>query len=114
VEDTLTLTLPKGASAPLIDEIQAEVNGMDGVEQSGELGTRGLDVVTIGVWVKLVSDSADLTDKAIEIVRRFFRIVREKGINGATVTVGPTVIELGGMSVEDFENTMKRLKAAAR
>ena len=112
MEDTLTLTLPRGASAPLIEEIQMEVNGMDGVEQSGELGTRGIDVATIGVWVRLVSDPAGLNDKAIEIVRKFFSIVRDKDIKGAKVTVGTTIIELGEMSREDFENTMKRLRSA--
>lgn len=114
MEDTLTLTLPRGASAPLIDEIQSEVSGMDGVEQSGELGTRGLDVVTIGVWVKLVSDSAGLNDKAVEIVRKFFTIVRNKDIKGAKVTVGATIIELGEMGPEDFENALNRLRSVTR
>ena len=113
MEDTFTITLPKDAPAGTLSEIQASVSAMKGVEESGELTTRGLDVAMIGVWVKLISDSVGLTDALIGAVRKVFGLVREKGIKGAKVTIGTTVIELGDMSLDEFEKTMKRLKAAA-
>ena len=113
MEDTLTLTLPKNAPPGLLDEIQERVSAMEGVEESGELATRGLELAMIGVWVKLISDSVGLTDKLIDVIRKLAGLVREKGIKGAKVTVGTTVIELGEMSLEEFERTMARLKAAA-
>ena len=113
MEDTFTLTLPKDAPRGILAEIQDAVGAMDGVEESGELTTRGLEMAMIGVWVKLISDSVGLTDKLIDVVRKLFGVVRAKGIKGAKVTVGTTVIELGEMSLEEFERTMVRLKAAA-
>lgn len=113
MEDTFTVTLPKSASPALLAQLRDEVAALDGVEESGELTTRGLDPVSIGVWVKLVSDSVGLTDKLIEAVRKVFGIVRRQGIKGAKVTVGAAVIELGEMSLEEFEQTMARLKRAA-
>ena len=113
MDDTLMLTLPKDAPPGLLDEIQASVGKMEGVEESGALTTRSLDLALIGVWVKLISDSAGLTDKLIEVIRKLFGLVREKGIKGAKVTIGTTVIELGEMSLEEFEKTMARLRAAA-
>ena len=113
MEDTFTLTLPKGAPPGLLAEIQRAAGEMDGVEESGELSTRGLDLAMIGVWVKLVSDSVGLTDKLIDVVRKLFGVVREKGIKGAKVTIGTTVIELGDMSLDEFERTMARLRAIA-
>ena len=113
MEDTFTITLPKDAPPGALNEIQASVGAMKGVEESGELTTRGLDAAMIGVWVKLISDSVGLTDALIDAVRKVFGLVREKGIKGAKVTIGTTVIELGDMSLDEFEKTMKRLKAAA-
>ena len=112
MEDTFTLTVPLGAPPGLLAEIQSTAGAMDGVEESGELTTRGLEMAMIGVWVKLISDSVGLTDKLIDVVRKLFGVVREKGIKGAKVTIGTTVIELGDMSVDEFERTMARLKAA--
>ena len=113
MEDTFTITLPKDAPAGVLNEIQASVGAMKGVEESGELTTRGLDAAMIGVWVKLISDSVGLTDVLIDAVRKVFGLVREKGIKGAKVTIGTNVIDLGDMSLDEFEKTMKRLKAAA-
>ena len=111
MEDTFTLTLPTGAPPGLLAEIQNAAGAMDGVEESGELTTRGLEMAMIGVWVKLISDSAGLTDKLIDVVRKLFGVVRQSGIKGAKVTIGTMVIELGDMSLDEFERTMARLKA---
>jgi len=113
MEDTFTITLPKDSPPGALNEIRASLGQMDGVEESGELTTRGFDVAMIGLWVKLISDSVGLTDALIDAVRKVFGLVREKGIKGAKVTIGTTVIELGDMSLDEFEKTMKRLKAAA-
>ena len=113
MEDTFTLTLPKDAPPGALADIQARITELDGVEESGELTTRGVDVAMIGLWVKLISDSVGLTDKLIEVIRKLFGVVREKGIKGAKVTIGTTVIELGEMSLEEFEKTIARLKLAA-
>lgn len=113
MEDTFTLTLPKDAPPGLLAEIQRAAGEMDGFEESGELSTRGLDLAMIGVWVKLVSDSVGLTDKLIDVVRKLFGVVRRNGIKGAKVTIGTTVIELGDMSLDEFERTMARLRAMA-
>jgi len=112
MEDTFTITLPKDAPAGALDEIQASVGALDGVEESGELTTRGLDVAMIGLWVKLVSDSVGLTDALVDAIRKVFGLVREKSIKGAKVTIGTTVIELGDMSLDEFEKTLKKLRAA--
>jgi hypothetical protein len=105
--------LPKDAPAGALAQIQRAVGSMDAVEESGELTTRGLEIALIGVWVKLISDSVGLTDKLIDVVRKLFGVMRDKGIKGAKVTIGTTVIELGDMSLDEFERTMARLRAAA-
>lgn len=63
--------------------------------------------------MKLVSDSVGLTDRLIDVVRTLFGVVRQRGIKGAKVTIGTTVIELGDMSLDEFEATMARLRAVA-
>lgn len=112
MEDIVTLTLPKGASAQFVRDIQDLVAGMEGVEDSGELGTRGLDVLTIGVWVKLDADPRSLHDKLIGVIRKLDGFVRTRGIAGAKATVGSIVIDLAGMESDELERAIARLKAA--
>lgn len=113
MEDIVTLTLPKGASAQFVREIQDALSGMDGVEDTGELGTRGLDVLTIGVWVKLVAEPHSLHDRPIDVIRKLYGLVRQRGFAGAKISIGNIVSDLGEMKLDELERTFAKLKATA-
>lgn len=113
MEDIVTLTVPKGASAQFVRDIQDAVGGMAGVADSGELGTRGFDVLTIGVWVKLAGEPETIHDRLIDVIRTLYGVVCAQRIDGSKVTIGNIVVELADMKLDELERTIARLKAAA-
>lgn len=113
MEDIVTLTLPKGASAQFVRDIQDAVGGMEGVADSGELGTRGFDVQTIGVWVKVAGEPDTLHDRLMDVIRKLYDVVRAQGIDGSKITIGNIVIALADMKLDELERMIARLKATA-
>ena len=107
-----TVELPKDAAAAA-GEIERAVAKMDGVARSGALAARSLDPVSIGVWVQMAAGAIDLGEKLGGTLMRVFGIVKEKNIKGARLKLEGMEIELGEMTVEEFEQVVARLKKAA-
>lgn len=107
-----TIELPKDAT-DAADEIRRELAGTDGVARSGMLAARSLDPVSIGVWVQMAAGVVDLGEKLGGALGRAFGIVKAKNIKGAKLKLEGMEIELGEMSVEEFEQVLARLKKAA-
>ena len=112
MDDIVTLTLPMGASARFVREIQDAVCEVPGVEDCGELGTRGRDG-TMGVWAKLAADPASLDDIRIAVVRGVVGLIRNRGLRGAKVILTGGVIEPDDLSLDEIERAVVRLKPAA-
>ncbi len=112
MQNLFTIELPKDAGAAA-GEIQRQLAGSDGVARSGMLASRSLDPVSIGVWVQMAASAVDLGEKLGGALLRVFGIVKEKNIRGAKLKLEGMEIELGEMSVEEFEKVVARLKKAA-
>ena len=80
MEQIVTLTLPKGASARFVRDMQDVLGALEGVADTGEIGTRGLEVLSIGVWVKLAAEPRQVHDVLMEVVRNLCEAVRLQGI----------------------------------
>lgn len=107
-----TIELPKDAGAAAA-EIQRELANAEGVAHSGMLASRSIDPVSIGVWVQMAASAVDLGEKLGAALLRAFGIVKEKNIKGAKLKLDGMQIELGAMTVEEFEQVVARLKKAA-
>jgi len=112
MSNLFTIELPKDAGAAA-GEIQRELAEVDGVARSGVLAARSIDPVTIGVWVQMAAGAFDVGEKLVGALMRVFGIVKEKNIKGAKLKLEGMQIELGAMSVEEFEQVVARLKKAA-
>jgi hypothetical protein len=113
MEQIVTLTLPKGASAQFVRDMQDALGAVKGVEDTGEIGTRGLGALTIGVWVKLAAEPNNLHDVLMEVVRKLCEVVRLQGIDGAKLTISNIIVELADMKPAALERTLATLKAPA-
>src|SRR5262245_50442519 len=113
MDDLVTLELPREASAALADIRQA-IAKMDGVEDSGELTTRALDPVSIGLWVHLATQMGGAATALTGVLSSIFGLVRQKGIKNATFKYGDTVVELSNVSVEEFDKIVKSLQKLPR
>ena len=113
MEQIVTLTLPKGASAQFVREMQDALGAVEGVADTGEIGTRGLEVLTIGVWVKLAAEPHHLHDVLMEVVGTLGELVRQLGIDGAKLTISNIVVELADMRPDVLARTLASLKAQA-
>ncbi len=107
-----TIELPKDAGAAA-GEIQRRLAEADGVARSGMLASRSLDPVSIGVWVQMAAGAFDVGEKLVGALMQVFGIVREKNIKGARLKLEGMEIELGEMSVDEFEKVVARLKKTA-
>lgn len=107
-----TIELPKDAGTAAA-EIQRELAGAEGVAQSGVLAGRSIDPVSIGVWVQMAVSVVDLGDKLAAVLGRVFGVVKEKSIKGAKLKLDGMEIELGEMSVDEFEALVAQLKKTA-
>ena len=113
MEQIVTLTLPKGASAQFVRDMQDVLGTLEGVADTGEIGTRGLEVLTIGVWVKLAAEPHQVHDVLMEVVRNLCDVVRLQGIGGAKLTISNLVLELEDMRPDVLARTLASLKAQA-
>lgn len=113
MDDIVTLTLPTGASARLVREIQDAVCARPGVEDCGELGSRGQAGATVGIWAKLAGDAASLDATRIAVVRGLVELVRRRGLTGVKVILSAGVIEPADLSLEEIERAVARFKPAA-
>ena len=113
MEQIVTLTLPKGASAPFVRDVQDALSAVAGVAGTGEIGTRGLEVLTIGVWVKLAAEPHNLHDVLIEVVGTLCERVRLRGIDGAKLTISDMVVELADTRSDVLARALASLKAQA-
>jgi hypothetical protein len=112
MNDLITLELPRGVDRTVLDELQAVALASEAVEDVGTLDTRALDPASLGVWVQLAGGAVGLADRLIDVVTKLLGIVRDKGIKGAKLKLENVEIELGAMSVDEFERVVARLKAA--
>lgn len=113
MEQIVTLTLPKGASAQFVRDMQDALGAFEGVADTGEIGTRGLDVLTIGLWVKLAAEPHKLHDVLMEVIGKLCELVRLQGIDGAKLTISNVVVELADMKPDVLARTLASLKAQA-
>lgn len=113
MEQIVTLTLPRGASGQFARDIEDAVCTIDGVEDCGEIGTRGLEVLTIGVWVKLAAEPQALHDVLMAVVRKLCEALRVKGIEGAKLTISNIVVELADLKPDALERALAGLKTPA-
>jgi hypothetical protein len=107
-----TVELPSEAAAAAA-EIELAMAAADGVARSGRLAARSLDPVSIGVWVQMAAGVVDLGGKLGAALARVFGIVKERNIKGARLKLDGMEIELGEMTVDEFEQVVARLKKTA-
>jgi hypothetical protein len=103
----LEIELPPSVSDEEQAELEEALRQLADVDDAGPTGTRAIDPVSIGLWIKVAADALGLAAAVGKVVG----LIRGRRIEGATLKLPDgTEISVDRASVADIE----RLLAAAR
>ena len=106
--DIFTIDLPATVSRNEVKSLENEIMGIEGVADAGTDEARGVDMIAIGLWVKLIGSGAGALDAGASAIQKIVETIRGKGIKNATITLANgVVIKVDEISAKDLERIIQ-------
>jgi hypothetical protein len=114
VTNPFTISLPQSTSVEQRAEIETALRTDSDIDSTGRFEPRGggIDPASILLWVQIAGGIVTAAGGAAVLVERVVRLLRGKGIKGATITLADgAVLQVDSATASDIE---RLLKGAAR
>jgi hypothetical protein len=109
MEPVFRIDLPADTPPEQAQTLAAEIRTLAEVENTGTLAARGLDPVSIGVWVKLAVSVVGAVKTAVPVIEKVINQIRGKGVKGAKITFADgIVVSVDEISLKDLQALLNR------
>ena len=106
--NTFTISLPQSTSVDQRGDIESALRADSAVDDAGRFEPRGVDPASILLWVQIAGGVITATTATVALVERMVKLLRGKGIKGATITLPDgAVLQVDSASTNDIEQLLK-------
>lgn len=107
MDDIFVIEFPSTLPRSEVEALEKEFLNMNGVADAGLDDVRSVDVVTAGVWVKLVADALGAVSAGVPIIQQISQMIHGKGIKGAKINfANGTTVSIDEISTKDLEKLL--------
>lgn len=111
MEDLFSIELPTTVSDSELEALKSEIKQLNDVADAGLEDTRGIDPVSLGIWVQAAAGVLGVVGTAVPIIQKIIEMIRGKGIPGAKITLPNGVtISADEVSAKDLERLLRAVK----
>jgi hypothetical protein len=117
VTSSFTISLPQSTSVEQRAEIETALRADGDIVSAGKFEPRGVgtDPATILLWVQIAGGIVTAAGGAAALVERVVKLLRGKGIKGATITLpGGAILHVDSAATSDIEQLLKAATAPPR
>ncbi len=108
MDDVLTIELPNTLSKTEVKGLRDEIRQLNEVVDADSQIARGVDAVTLGIWIQLATDIFGAVGSGMPIVQKIVELVRGKGIKGAKIVLANGgSVSVDEISVKDLERIIR-------
>ena len=91
--DGLVIEFGGGVPGEELRSLRDGLGGLEGVEDTVSMDTRGVDAATAMLWVQVAAGVIGAVGSALPVIRSVVEMVRGKGIRGAKIRL-PNGVEI--------------------
>jgi hypothetical protein len=115
MEDLITIELPSTTPEEDLKALKDQIQKMGDVEDTGSLGERSIDPVTLGLWIQLATGALGVVSTGVPIIQKIVEMIRGKGIKGVKLTLANgTTVSVDDASAKDLEKLIRVANQPAR